>query len=147
MGISFTARSSLGWKVLFGNVELEELNRQPGYSIGLVVEVEVCTLSVLGPTPPSALNLATVQNFSHRITSSGHCFPRLDPKGKTRTKGPSRLQPPSTAFQILPFRRAAPTLAAWGQSAAGGSYQSHPPTCSSQLEEQLSASPRSPSGP
>lgn len=61
------------------------------------------------------LNLATVKNFNHRISFSGHCFPSLDPKSKTRTKGPSQPWSPSTAFQILPLRWVAPTLATGGQ--------------------------------
>ena len=94
MWISLISKPYLGCKLFFGSVEIEELNRGPGYDIGLVVEVKICTLYVTVPTPPWALNLATVKNFSHQIVFSGHCFLSLDPKGRTRTKGPSRLWPP-----------------------------------------------------
>lgn len=41
MGISFISKPSMDWKSLFGNVDIEELNRGPGYNIGLAVEVKV----------------------------------------------------------------------------------------------------------
>lgn len=47
MGISFISKLSLGWKLLFGNVELEELNRAPGSNIGLGVEVRIYTSYVM----------------------------------------------------------------------------------------------------
>ena len=105
------SKPSLSWKLLFRNVEIEKVNRGPGHDVGLVVEVKICTSFVTTPTPPWALNLATVKNLSHQIIFSGHCFPSLDPKGRMRTEGPSRLWS-LLLFQILPLSWAAPTVAA-----------------------------------
>lgn len=46
------SKPSLSWKLLFGNVELEKVNRGPGHDIRLVVEVKICTSFVTMPTPP-----------------------------------------------------------------------------------------------
>lgn len=52
METSLISKPSLGWKLLFGNVEGEELNKGPGYNNALVVEVEVYTLHVIVSVPP-----------------------------------------------------------------------------------------------
>ena len=46
------SKLSLSWKVLFRNVEIEKVNREPGHDVGLVVEVKICTSFVIMPTPP-----------------------------------------------------------------------------------------------
>lgn len=48
--------------LLFGNVELEELNRAPGYSIGLVVEVRVC-VSCHWACPTQSAKFSNSQNL------------------------------------------------------------------------------------